>query len=158
MSATKLVANLRSPTLSQKYFDDASVVVIVGDHHFVHITRLNAAFEPTRNHTSHSQSTKRFILFHCYHSVAICYEPTALSLHLSEAQFIHVYAALIIYGSVHFLFIRHCYLHLLNPLKQSHETCSIISSLYTAVLSSTRLHSMDSHSDGHWQNIIELKT
>jgi len=48
MSAAKLVANLRSPTLSQKYFDDTSVIVVVRDHHFVHKARLNAAFEPTQ--------------------------------------------------------------------------------------------------------------
>jgi len=51
VSTTELVANLWSSTLSKKNFDDASVVVVVRNHHLVHIARLNAAFEATKHAT-----------------------------------------------------------------------------------------------------------
>jgi len=54
MSTTELVANLRSPTLSQKDFDDASVVIVVRDQHFVDVARLYAAFEPLQQHANQS--------------------------------------------------------------------------------------------------------
>ena len=54
VSTAKLVANLWSPTLSQKYFYNTCVVVIVWDHHLVNIAWLNAAFKPTILHILHT--------------------------------------------------------------------------------------------------------
>lgn len=54
VTTTKLVADLGPPTLSQKYLDDASVVVVVRDQHFVDIARLYAAFEPMSQHRPHT--------------------------------------------------------------------------------------------------------
>ena len=58
MSTTELVANLGSATLSQKYFDDAGVVIIVRYHYFVDIARLYAAFKPVQQqqHWTHGRA------------------------------------------------------------------------------------------------------
>ena len=59
VSTAELVANLRPSTLSQKYFDDTSVVVVVGDHHFVYKTRLNTSLEPRQSHIAQTQMNNR---------------------------------------------------------------------------------------------------